>query len=173
MKTLFQITIITALSALLASCGAEEMARAPITPSSGSAVSGNVVFTQKNGEVLMEAKITGLSEGIHAIHIHENGDCSAEDGSSAGGHWDPTSEDHGEWSKDHFHRGDIGNMEVGSDGIGYITKKTDLWCVGCKDETKNVVGKSIIVHADEDDFISQPSGAAGKRIGCGVIQAAK
>jgi len=164
---------IAALPALLFSCNNEKMARAPISAASGSSVSGNVVFTEKDGNVLMEAEIKGLSEGVHAIHIHENGDCSAEDGSSAGGHWNPTNHEHGEWEENGFHLGDIGNMEVGSDGVGYITKKTDLWCVGCTDETKNVVGKSIIVHAGEDDFVSQPSGAAGERIGCGVIQASE
>lgn len=173
MKTILNLITIAVLPALLFSCNTDKMARAPISPASDSSVSGNVVFTEKDGKVMMEAEIKGLSEGMHAIHIHENGDCSAEDGSSAGGHWDPTSEDHGEWEKEHFHRGDIGNMEVGTDGVGYITKKTDLWCIGCDDETKNIVGKSIIVHAGEDDFVSQPSGAAGARIGCGVIHASK
>ncbi len=138
---------------------------------SGSNLSGTVTFTEENGEVTMKAEISGLSEGKHAIHIHEAGDCSAEDGTSAGGHWNPTNEEHGKWgSAEGYHKGDIGNIEVNSDGKGTITRTTDEWCLGCDDPNKNIIGKAIIVHEGVDDFTSQPSGAAGKRVGCGVIK---
>ena len=68
-----------------------------------------------------------------------------------------------------FHKGDIGNLEADENGIASITKETDLWCISCDDETKNIVGKSIVVHKDVDDMKSQPSGNAGDRIGCGEI----
>lgn len=137
---------------------------------SGSNVSGNAVFTEENGEVTMTAVIEGLPEGMHAIHIHEFADCSAEDGSSAGGHWNPTKEQHGKWGDaTGFHRGDIGNFKVDGNGNGTITKTTDLWCIGCEDQTKNIVGKSVVIHDGVDDFTSQPSGAAGTRVGCGTI----
>ncbi|AVR46109.1 superoxide dismutase family protein [Christiangramia fulva] len=146
-------------------------ATADLQAKSGSNLSGTVTFTQQNGEVTMKATVKGLKEGKHAIHIHEAGDCSADDGTSAGGHWNPTNEQHGKWgSSEGYHKGDIGNIEVGADGTGTITRTTDEWCIGCDDPNKNIVGKAIIVHQGVDDFTSQPSGAAGKRVGCGVIK---
>ena len=144
--------------------------RVQIQSTSGSNVSGTVVFTQENGEVTMRADISGLTEGTHAIHLHENADCSAEDGSSAGGHWNPTFEDHGEWGDpDGYHRGDIGNFDADSDGNGTVEFSTDQWCIGCDDNTKNIVGPAVVVHEGVDDYTSQPSGDAGTRIGCGEI----
>ncbi len=138
---------------------------------SNSDLTGTVTFTQEKGEVTMTAEFTGLKEGMHAIHLHEKADCSADDGTSAGGHWNPTFEDHGEWGSDKgYHRGDIGNFDANADGKGSITFTTDKWCIGCEDEKKNILGKAVIVHEGADDFTSQPSGAAGTRIGCGVIK---
>jgi len=142
-----------------------------LEPKSGSDLGGEVTFTQENGEVTMEATITGLAEGQHAIHIHQKADCSAEDGTSAGGHWNPTNEKHGKWGDaEGYHKGDIGNFEVDANGEGTVSMTTDEWCIGCDDENKNIVGKAIIVHDGVDDFTSQPSGAAGTRVGCGVIK---
>ncbi|WBL21014.1 superoxide dismutase family protein [Zunongwangia sp. HRR-M8] len=142
-----------------------------LEPKSDSNLSGEVTFTEENGEVTMEATIMGLSEGKHAIHIHQKADCSAADGTSAGGHWNPTNEPHGKWgSEEGYHKGDIGNFEVDSSGKGTITVTTDEWCIGCGDDTKDILGKAIIVHDGVDDFTSQPSGAAGTRVGCGVIE---
>lgn len=140
-------------------------------PRSNSNVSGMVRFTEENGEVTMTAELSGLSQGMHAIHIHENADCSADDGTSAGGHWNPTFEDHGEWgASDGYHKGDIGNFEVNDQGEGSVTFTTDQWCIGCDDQTKNIIGKSVIVHDGEDDYTSQPSGNAGTRVGCAEIK---
>lgn len=140
-------------------------------PKSNSDLTGNVTFTEENGEVTMTAEFTGLKEGMHAIHLHEKADCSADDGTSAGGHWNPTFEDHGEWgSEKGYHRGDIGNFDVNAEGKGSITFTTDQWCIGCEDEKKNILNKAVIVHDGADDFVSQPSGAAGTRVGCGVIK---
>ncbi|WP_373055979.1 superoxide dismutase family protein [Zunongwangia sp. H14] len=137
---------------------------------SGSDLAGTITFTEEDGEVTMEGTITGLSEGTHAIHIHEKADCSAEDGTSAGGHWNPTNQPHGEWGDEEgYHRGDIGNFEVNSDGEGTIDFSTDEWCIGCDDPNKNIVGKAIIVHDGVDDYTSQPSGDAGTRVGCAEI----
>lgn len=139
-------------------------------PKSGSEVQGTVTFTQNNDEVTMTADFTGLTEGEHAIHIHENGDCSSDDGSSAGGHWNPTSEQHGKWgAAEGFHGGDIGNMTADADGKASLEFSTDEWCIGCDDEKMNVIGHGIIVHSGADDFISQPSGDAGDRVSCGEI----
>ena len=140
-------------------------------PRSGSNVSGTITFVQEDDEVTMTAELTGLEEGMHAIHLHENADCSAEDGTSAGGHWNPTFEDHGEWGDaGGYHRGDIGNFDVNSNGEGSVTFTTDEWCIGCDDEKKNILNKAVIVHAGVDDYTSQPSGNAGTRIGCAEIK---
>jgi len=139
---------------------------------SGSNVAGEVSFTEENGEITMVATFSGLSQGEHAIHIHEKADCSSDDGKSTGGHWNPTLEPHGKWgAEEGFHKGDIGNFDADENGNGSITFTTDQWCLGCEDEKKNVIGKAVIVHQGVDDFTSQPSGAAGARISCtGIIQ---
>ena len=116
-----------------------------------------------------EAKLSGLQPGVHAIHIHEKSDCSAADGSSAGGHWNPTFKKHGKWAEGEYHKGDIGNFTADENGNGTITLTTDEWCIGCDDPTKDVTGKSLIVHKDKDDFVSQPTGNSGARIACSAI----
>lgn len=137
---------------------------------SGSSSRAKVKFIEENGLVKMDARLIGLEPGTHAIHIHEKADCSADDATSSGGHWNPTFEQHGKWGDEEgYHRGDIGNFEVGEDGNGSISMQTDEWCLGCDDEKKNIIGKAIIVHKGADDFTSQPSGDAGARVSCGGI----
>ncbi|MFD2561458.1 superoxide dismutase family protein [Aquimarina rubra] len=141
-----------------------------LAPKSESQVSGNVTFTEEGGMVTMVAYLSGLSEGEHAIHIHEKADCSSEDGKSTGGHWNPTMEPHGKWgAQEGYHKGDIGNFNASGDGKGSITFATNEWCIGCGDDKKDIVGKAIIVHQGIDDYTSQPSGAAGSRVSCGGI----
>lgn len=145
------------------------VAEAVFEPKNGSNVSGIVTFTERDGMVTMVAEVEGLTNPNHAIHIHAEGDCSADDGSSAGGHWNPNEVAHGTWGVSEFHAGDIGNLTPNSNGIATISRETDLWCVGCSDATKNVLGKGMIIHEGPDDFSSQPSGAAGPRVACAVI----
>jgi Cu-Zn family superoxide dismutase len=141
-----------------------------LDPKSGSSTQGKVTLTEEDGKVTFEANISGLNEGVHAIHIHQKADCSSDDGKSSGGHWNPTFEDHGAWgSETGFHRGDIGNFDADSSGSGTVVFSTDLWCLDCDDPVKNVMGKAVIVHQGEDDLVSQPSGAAGARISCAGI----
>ncbi len=137
---------------------------------SDSNVSGKVTFMESEGLVNMTAELTGLTEGEHAIHIHEKADCSSPDGKSTGGHWNPTMEPHGKWgAKEGYHKGDIGNFKADANGNGSINFATTDWCIGCDDDKKNILGKAIIVHQGIDDFTSQPSGAAGSRVSCGGI----
>lgn len=136
---------------------------------SNSAVSGTATFIETNGKVTFEAKLSGLQPGVHAIHIHEKSDCSAADGSSAGGHWNPTFKKHGKWAEGEYHKGDIGNFTADENGNGTITLTTDEWCIGCDDPTKDVTGKSLIVHKDKDDFVTQPTGNSGARVACSAI----
>lgn len=138
---------------------------------SGSKVGGHVIFEQNDDVVTMVAAINGLEPGTaHAIHLHESSDCSAEDGTSTGGHWNPTGQPHGEWGASAgYHKGDIGNFTASDDGRGTITFSTNEWCIGCGDETKDILGKAVIIHQGEDDFVSQPTGAAGGRVSCGGV----
>ncbi len=137
---------------------------------SGSNASGKAYFIEKDGMVIMEAKISGLEPGMHAIHLHEKADCTSEDGTSSGGHWNPTFEPHGAWgAKEGYHKGDIGNFMVDESGVGTVQFSTDQWCIGCGDEKKDILGKAIIVHQGSDDFTSQPSGNAGARVSCGGV----
>lgn len=142
-----------------------------LTAKSDSNVSGTAVFTEEpDGSIKMVALLSNLSEGSHAIHLHEKADCSSADGKSTGGHWNPTAEPHGKWGNETgYHKGDIGNFEADANGNGTITFITDQWCIGCDDASKNIIGKAVIVHQGTDDYVSQPSGAAGSRISCGGI----
>lgn len=143
-----------------------------LEPKSDSNVKGEVSFTEENGTVSMNAILSGLTPGEHAIHIHEKADCSSADGKSTGGHWNPTFAPHGKWgSTEGYHRGDIGNFTADAEGNATVEFSTDEWCLGCGDETKNLIGKGVIVHQGEDDFVTQPTGNAGGRISCaGIIE---
>ncbi|CAG2533007.1 Cu-Zn family [Maribacter dokdonensis] len=143
-----------------------------LEPKSDSNVKGEVIFTEDDGEVDMVAMLSGLSEGEHAIHIHQTADCTAADGSSAGGHWNPTNEPHGKWgASEGYHKGDIGNFNADAEGNAKVEFSTDEWCIGCDDENKNILGKGVIVHQGVDDYTSQPSGDAGARVSCaGIIE---
>jgi len=143
-----------------------------LEPKSDSNVEGEVSFTEEDGVVDMKATLSGLTPGEHAIHIHEKADCSAADGTSTGGHWNPTFATHGKWgSEEGYHRGDIGNFTADAEGNATVEFSTDQWCLGCGDETKNLIGKGVIVHQGVDDYITQPTGDAGGRISCaGIIE---
>lgn len=138
---------------------------------SNSSVNGTATFTEKKGVVTMVTKLAGLKTGLHAIHIHEKSDCSAADGSSAGGHWNPTFKKHGKWGVGDYHKGDIGNFTADEAGNATVTFSTNEWCIGCGDPAKDILGKGLIVHQGSDDFTTQPSGNAGARVACsGLIK---
>lgn len=143
-----------------------------LSPKSDSNVEGTISFSEKDGLVTMIGIVSGLEEGEHAIHIHEKADCSSPDGKSSGGHWNPTGQPHGAWGDaTGYHKGDIGNLTANVNGRATLTKTTDEWCIGCGDDTKDILGKAVIVHIGVDDLKSQPSGAAGARVGCaGIIE---
>jgi len=150
----------------------EKVVKFMMEPKSDSNVKGTVTFAETNGTVSMKAMLSGLSAGEHAIHIHDKADCSSADGKSTGGHWNPTNTPHGKWgAAEGYHKGDIGNFTADDAGLATVEFSTDEWCIGCDDETKNIVGKGVIVHQGVDDFTSQPSGAAGARVSCtGIIK---
>lgn len=137
---------------------------------SDTTVEGSASFDQMDGKVKMVLNLTipAKANKSVAVHLHEHGDCG-DMGKEAHGHWNPTNKQHGKWGSSSFHSGDIGNVELDGQGKGSLTLETDLWTIG-GDSTTNILNKAVIVHGGVDDYVSQPSGNAGGRIGCGVIQ---
>ena len=145
-------------------------ALAEMGEANNSGISGTAKFGQEDGHVVFTLQVSPIAPGMHAVHIHEKGDCSASDATSAGGHWNPTNAAHGQRGvTTEYHAGDIDNMEVGPDSIGYLERKIEGWAIG-GGNSQDLVGKAVIIHSGADDFTSQPSGAAGPRVACGVIQ---
>ncbi|WP_234567190.1 superoxide dismutase family protein [Rhodohalobacter sp. 614A] len=141
-----------------------ETATAVLHPTEGNDVSGVVVFTQTDQGVQIQATVTGLEPDTrHGFHIHQYGDCRAADGTSAGGHYNPSGDDHGAPSDDARHMGDLGNLPVDAQG----TASADF--IDTHVELSSILGRGMILHAGEDDLTSQPTGAAGARLACGVI----
>ena len=113
--------------------------------------------------------ISNAPPGTHGFHIHVNPDC-ANGGDAAGGHWDPAATAmHGAWAAPVHHGGDIGNITIDASGNGSTTLTTDAWSIGTG-AANDVVGHAVILHANPDDLMSQPTGNAGSRIACGIIQ---
>jgi len=139
-----------------------EFARAQLLPLQSSGISGVVTFSSTDEGVRVQATLTGLPEGKHGFHIHQFGDCRAADGTSAGGHFNPTEHPHSGPTSEERHMGDLGNIE--SDGV---TASLDY--VDTTIEMNLILGRGVIIHAAEDDLSSQPTGNAGGRLGCGVI----
>ena len=140
-----------------------------VNPRSDSELAGSAIFIRSGENIELQVSVEQAPAGSHAVHIHENGDCSAADASSAGGHWNPTTEDHGKWGESPHHLGDLGNLEVDENGEGSLSLTTDRWSMGTG-EANDILEKAVIVHAAADDFETQPTGNAGGRIGCGVIK---
>lgn len=153
-------------------------ARANIRPTSdGGTVNGTATFEEmSSGGVKMVLAISGATPpGLHGIHIHQVGECGATDGgapgSAAGGHWNVGDAGHAHPSADggQHHTGDMGNITIAANGTGSYTFTNSRWTIAAGDYS--VVGRSVIFHAGEDDGVSQPTGDAGARPGCGVIVA--
>ena len=171
---------IAALSLLITSCESKDRkdqakqanvviteAYSTLKPTEGNEVKGKVAFIKVEGGVKVVAEVTGLKPGKHGFHIHEHGDCSAPDGSSAGAHFNPTHAQHGGPTDHDRHVGDLGNIvadEEGNARYEYIDKYLELT------GPNTIVGRSVVVHADADDFKTQPTGNSGGRVACGVIE---
>lgn len=136
-------------------------------PTEGNKVQGVVTFTAVEGGVLVVADVSNLTPGKHGFHVHEHGDCSAHDASSAGGHFNPTKSKHGGPDSAERHVGDLGNLEADKDGKAHYSRVDKLLTLSGPD---SIVTRSVVVHADEDDLTTQPTGNSGPRIACGVIE---
>ncbi len=142
---------------------------AELQPAAGKNVHGTVTFQAVAGnKVKVTAHLTGLEPGKHGFHVHEKGDCSAPDFTSAGGHFNPTNAPHGAPTDAQHHSGDLGNIEANAKGEGHLETTVDFLQLN---GPNSIVGKGLIVHVKEDDLKTQPTGNAGAREACGVIKA--
>lgn len=162
-------------AALAAGCqlfSAEQAgAVAELRPTRGHTASGTVYFQQVGARVHLHAVVTGLRPGReHGFHVHEAGDCSAADGASARGHFNPYGKPHAHYSAAERHAGDLPVLKA--DASGRAVVQADLDIITVASGPAGIVGRSVIVHAEPDDFRHQPHGNSGARIACGVIRRA-
>lgn len=141
---------------------------AELASASKSKVKGTIDFKEVDGGIEVIATIEGLKAGDHAYHVHEKGDCSAPDATSAGGHFNPSSHQHGSPDAAEHHEGDFGNLTAGKDGKA--SKTFVMKGITLADGPTSIVGKGFIIHEKADDFKTQPTGNAGSRVACGVIK---
>lgn len=132
-----------------------------------NAINGQVIFSPVGSKVRMIAELKGLSPGPHAFHIHEIGDCSAADGSKAGPHFNPDKRAHGNPDSGEHHAGDLPQLIADANGIARLTAYLDEIEIALGE--RGVIGRSLVVHADTDNFKTQPMGNSGVRRACAVI----
>ena len=160
-------------AALAAGCqlfSAEQVgAVAELRPTRGHTASGTVYFQQVGARVHVHAVVTGLRPGReHGFHVHEAGDCSAADGSSARGHFNPYGKPHAHYSAPERHAGDLPALKAAKNGRAKVDAEVDIITV--TPGPASIIGRAVIVHADADDYRTQPTGNAGARLACGVIR---
>lgn len=175
-KTLLLAAAMTMSCAFLS---AEEATEAPpkpnltlrancmLNPTKGNKTQGIVSFTKVEGGVKIVAEVHNLTPGSHGFHIHEFGDCSSPDGMSAGGHFNPKGSKHGAPDGLDRHAGDLGNLVADDQGVAHYERVDNVITLEGPD---TIVGRSVVVHANADDFQTQPTGNAGGRVACGVIE---
>ncbi len=155
---------------VLASCASTSgpSASATLSPTTGATASGTVTFAQQaDGSVFVTVDLTGVPPGVHGFHVHDKGDCG-DNGNAAGGHFNPATTSHGAPSGDPHHAGDFGNVTAGADGRVHTDFTTRSITVAAG--PNSAVGHAVILHANPDDLVTQPTGNAGARIACGVVQ---
>ena len=150
--------------------GTVKEAIAVMNPTEGSKVQGTVGFAQDGKGVRITAHIEGLSPGPHGFHVHEFGNCTSPDANSAGGHFNPTDMPHAGPKAEKRHAGDLGNIEADKNGLARLEVTDNLISL---EGPKSIIGRSVVVHAQADDYKTQPTGASGARAACGVIGIAK
>ena len=143
---------------------------AVLAPTQGNSVQGTVWLSAVPAGVAVKASLKGLAAGNHGFHVHEFGDCTAADGASAGGHFNPKGSPHGAPTDAARHAGDLGNIQAASDGSATLEWTDPAMKL---DGPGGVIGHAVIIHANPDDLKTQPTGNAGGRVACGVIGVAK
>lgn len=147
-----------------------KQAQANLASASGSIVSGKLTLVPMQAGVHVSGELGGFSPGsTHGFHIHEKGDCSAADASSAGGHFNPAGQPHGRAMGGAHHAGDSDNIVADANGVAKIDTHIDGVSLG-GGAGNDIAGRAFVVHAASDDYTSQPSGNAGARVACGVIK---
>lgn len=142
-------------------------AMAMLSPTQGQTAGGQVMFHDMGGHLMAHARLTGLKPNAeHGFHVHEKGDCSAPDATSAGGHFNPDNQPHGGQDVAH-HAGDMPNVRTDANGNADV--RIMLQGISVGGAKGDIVGRSVVVHAQPDDYRSQPAGNSGARIACGVI----
>jgi len=158
--------------------GATLLAVGPVGAQSANAVLvdpdgneiGNVALEQLEQGVRIFAQAEGLPPGVHAFHLHQTGQCEGPDFKSAGGHYNPTGVQHGWNNPEGHHAGDLPNVHVQEDGVLAVEYFTDAVTLGEGDTSVyDDDGSAIVMHEGADDYQTDPAGAAGARIACGVI----
>ena len=168
-----KVAVVAAAAAALLGCQSVRHAEGPrasaqLMPTTGNSTSGNATFTQVGDKVRVVANISGLKPGQeHGFHVHEAGDCSAGDAMSAKGHFNPYGKPHGSPATAERHAGDMPSLRADASGTAKVDTLLDVMSV--KPGPASVVGRGLIVHASPDDFKTQPTGNAGARLACGVI----
>jgi Cu-Zn family superoxide dismutase len=171
-----RLAALLAAAALLAGCetiqnkwGGGAKATAKLEPTRGSTVRGTANFEQRGDKVRVSAYVSGLRPNSEfGFHIHETGDCSSGDGMSAKGHFNPFGKPHGHPGSPERHGGDLPSLK--SDANGNANYTADLDAVTVTSGPASIVSRGLIVHVQPDDFKTQPTGNAGARSACGVIQ---
>lgn len=147
------------------------IAVADLKPTEGNNVSGTTTFTPDGDRILVDARVKGLTPGAHGFHIHEKGDCSAPDATSAGGHFNPGGKPHGSHNGIDRHAGDLGNLIADADGTATLKIAVPMNNLSMQQGADDsIANRGLIVHADPDDYKTQPTGNSGKRVACGVIK---
>ena len=160
--------------ALLAACQSlpdeSPRATAALQPTKGNKAFGEATFEQEGDKVRVTVFAQGLKpDAEHGFHIHEAGDCSSDDGMSAKGHFNPRGKPHGNPSSGERHAGDLPALKAAKDGRARLDVLVEGITVGPGDAS--IVGRGLIIHADPDDYQTQPTGNSGARVACGVIKA--
>jgi Cu-Zn family superoxide dismutase len=147
---------------------AQPGALATLAPTQGNTANGTVRFSKLDDKVVVEVNLKDLTPGLHGFHVHDKGDCSAPDGSSAGGHFNPTGAQHGSPTSAAHHLGDLPMLVADDKGRVKLRDTQNLLAL---DGPNSIIGKAVVVHAQADDFQTQPAGNSGARVACGVIVA--
>lgn len=163
------LALCLALAACAGTRGGEAVATAALQPTLGNTASGTAVLRQRGDHVVLHARFAGLTPGAHGFHIHERGDCSAPDGSSAGAHFNPGGAAHGDPAGSAHHAGDLPMLIANN--AGNATLEYAISGASLEGGATSLVGRALIVHAAPDDYRSQPAGNSGARVACGVIVA--
>ncbi len=180
MQTIIKALAIATIAALPACQGMQgmdagtqaesERANAQLQPTKGNKTFGEATFEQVGGKVHVVVYVQGLKPGsTHGMHIHEVGDCSSGDGMSTKGHFNPLGMPHASSASAKRHAGDLPSLVADKGGRAKVDATVDM--ITLAPGATSVVGRGLIVHADPDDYTTQPTGNAGARLACGVIRA--